>query len=1037
MDLSLANEFIVESKEHLETIEDDLLALERQQEAPERGLVDKLFRAMHSIKGGAGFIGLKGINNLAHRMETLLSLVRSGEIKPTQPIVEILLKGSDQINAMLDDLEHSNDIDIGQMLANLDRLLENKASPQTKQEMHTPAPIQVVQTKTSYPFAVSQFDLKNRKSENCFLFVLQFDLSQMAKSGGSSPVALIRDLMRAGEIIDGHLNHHGGDLRSGVPSRLTYDVLFATPIPEEVLGQLLLDNLGVPDLAVVAVEEADIAVPASTANGSVVAVAAPIATPQAPPAPAAVQKAAPTPMPAPAAAAPAPTPRAPAPAPASTPAAAPAPAAASVAAPPPEATVRINVEVLDELMTLAGELVLVRNQQLMVSEKADPVLRAAVQRLNVVATELQESIMRTRMQPMGNLFSRFPRVVRDLGQRLDKQIELDIEGNEVEVDKTILESLADPMKHLVRNSCDHGLETTGQRMEAGKPAVSRIALRAFHEGGQINIVIADDGRGVNLARVKAKALENGLKTAAELAVMPDKEAVRLIFLPGFSTAEQVTDVSGRGVGMDVVKTAIEKLGGQLDINTELGKGTTIQLRLPLTLAIIPSLLVGVGEHRYAIPQVNLEELVCLYDQEVVSKIEIARDQEVYRLRDQLLPLVRASELFQHQQPFTSPLRTEITERNRTLRAEMAARGESMTFAVVKIGIRRFGLVVDRVIGTEEIVVKPMHPSLKHLRCLSGATVMGDGQVALILDIEGIAKHAGLSSDGMQRAAESAKRNLDEVQADAHHMLLFRYGAKEQFALALPLIKRIEPIKAAHIESIADKEFITVDGIPTAILRLDKLIKVGPMQERKDLFLLLPKHTRKPCGLLVSEVIDIDGTTGDVNTAAHREDGVLGTAIVREHLTLFPDLYRLIEIADPNEKPTQLDGRKLRVLLAEDTSFFRQLVRGYLESGGFEVMAAENGLQALEVFNEQEFDLIVSDLEMPVMNGWEFMRKVRGGVRNPRIPALALSSLATDESINAATKSGYDKYEIKMDRGKFLMTVLEMVGRKPAFSGKEF
>ena len=688
-------------------------------------------------------------------------------------------------------------------------------------------------------------------------------------------------------------------------------------------------------------------------------------------------------------------------------------------------------------MTLAGELVLVRNQQLMVSEKADPVLRAAVQRLNIVATELQESIMRTRMQPMGNLFSRFPRVVRDLGQKLDKQIELDVEGNEVEVDKTILESLADPMKHLVRNSCDHGLETTSQRMEAGKPAVGRIALRAFHEGGQINIVIADDGRGVNLARVKAKALENGLKTAAELAAMPDKEAVRLIFLPGFSTAEQVTDVSGRGVGMDVVKTAIEKLGGQLDINTELGKGTTIQLRLPLTLAIIPSLLVGVGEHRYAIPQVNLEELVCLYDQEVISKIEIARDQEVYRLRDQLLPLVRASELFQHQEPFTSRLRTEITERNRTIRAEMAARGESMTFAVVKIGIRRFGLVVDRVIGTEEIVVKPMHPSLKHLRCLSGATVMGDGQVALILDIEGIAKHAGLSSDGMQRAAESAKRNLDEVQADAHHMLLFRYGAKEQFALALPLIKRIEPIKAAHIESIADKEFITVDGIPTAILRLDKLIKVGPMQERKDLFLLLPKHTRKPCGLLVSEVIDIDGTTGDVNTAAHREDGVLGTAIVREHLTLFPDLYRLIEMADPNEKPNQLDGRKLRVLLAEDTSFFRQLVRGYLESGGFEVMAAENGLQALEVFNEQEFDLIVSDLEMPVMNGWEFMQKVRGGVRNPRIPALALSSLATEESINAATKAGYDKYEIKMDRGKFLMTVLEMVGRKPAFSGKEY
>ena len=1020
MDLSLANEFIIESKEHLETIEEDLLALERQQDAPERGLVDKLFRAMHSIKGGAGFIGLKNVNNLAHRMETLLSLVRSGEIKPTQPIVEALLKGSDQINTMLDDLEHSNDLDIAKMLAHLDQLLENKASPQVKQQLITPAPIQVKETKKAYPFAVSQFDLKNRKSENSFLFVLQFDLSLMARNGGQSPVALVRDLMRAGEVIDGHLGHRG-DLRSGLPERLTYDVLFATPIPQEVLGQLLLDNLGVPDLAVVAVEEADVEV-AAAAPVAIAAAAAPATPKAAAPAPAPAHPVTP-PV---AVTAPAPTP---APAPAAPAAHAPSTAAAvNVAAPPPEATVRIAIEILDELMTLAGELVLVRNQQLMLGDKAEPGMRAAVQRLNLVATELQETIMRTRMQPMGNLFSRFPRVVRDLGQKLGKQIELDVEGNDVEVDKTILESLADPLKHLVRNSCDHGMEMPDVRVANHKPAVGRISLRAYHEGGQINIEVRDDGPGVNVARVKAKALENGLKTPAELAAISDKDAIRMIFLPGFSTAEAVTDVSGRGVGMDVVKTAIEKLGGQLDIDTNPGNGTLIQLRLPLTLAIIPSLVVEISGHRYAIPQVNLEELVCLYDEEVVGKIEAARDQEVYRLRDQLLPLVKLSDLFRRQEPYTPRFRAETTAAHLAQRTEMAKRGETLTFAVVKVGIRRFGVVVDRVLGTEEIVVKPMHPTLKHLRCCSGATVMGDGQVALILDIEGIAKHAGLSSEGMQRAAETAKRPEAEAQADAHHMLLFRYGLKEQFALALPLIKRIEPIKAEHIETIGDKEFITIDGVPTSILRLDKLIKVGAMQERKELFLLLPKHTRKPCGLLVSEVIDIDAATGEVNTTAHREDGVLGTAIVRNHLTLFPDLYRLIEKADPEEKPKEREGRKIRVLLAEDTSFFRQLVRGYLESGGFEVMAAENGEQALEVFNEQEFDMVVSDLEMPVMNGWELMKRIRGGARNPRVPALALSSLATEESITNATRAGYDRYEIKMDRGRFLTAVNEMVDR---------
>jgi two-component system chemotaxis sensor kinase CheA len=1028
MDLSIANEFIAESKEHLATIEDDLLALERQQDAPERTLVDKLFRAMHSIKGGAGFIGLKNVNNLAHRMETLLSLVRSGTIKPTQAIVEVLLKGSDQINAMLDDLEHSNDINIAAMLAHLDTLLDHKAPPQVKQQLATPAPIQVKETKVAYPFTVSQFDLRQRKAENCYLFVLRFDLSAMAASGGQGPVALVRDLSRAGEIIDGHLRHEG-DLRTAVPERLSYDVLFATPIPQDVLGQLLLDNLGVPDLEVVAVEEADVAfaqatVPAA-APAAAAAAAATVPAPAAPPEPAAAT--APAPLSAPSAASiAAPTPvKSPAPA-APEPAASPSAAPTAAGAPPPEASVRINVEILDELMTLAGELVLVRNQQLMISEKADPMLRAAVQRLNIVATELQETIMRTRMQPMGNLFNRFPRVVRDLGNKLGKQIEIDMVGNDVDIDKTILESLADPLRHLVRNSCDHGLEGPEERVAAGKPAVGRIALRAFHEGGQINIEIKDDGRGINLQRVKAKAVENGLKTQAEVNALSEKDAILLILLPGFSTAETVTDVSGRGVGMDVVKTSIEQLGGHFDISTNAGQGTTILLRLPLTLAIIPSLMVGVGEHRYALPQVNLEELVCLYDDEVVNKIEIARDQEVYRLRDMLLPLVRLNELFVHREPLNAKTRNAITEKHRRERSDAATRGETLTFAVVKVGAKRFGLVVDRVIGTEEIVVKPMHPTLKHLRCCSGATVMGDGQVALILDIDGISKHAGLSAEGMQRAGESAKHASNEMQADAHHMLLFRYGAKEQFAVALPLIKRIEPITMDRVETIGDKEFITVDGAPTAILRLDRLIKVSPCIEKTQQFLLLPKHTRKPCGILVSEVIDIDGTTTDVNTSTHREDGVLGTAIVREHLTLFPDLYRLIEKADPEERPKERAGKKIRVLLAEDTAFFRQLVRGYLESGGFEVTAVEDGALALSAFNSELFDLIVSDLEMPVMNGWDFMKKVRAGEHNQRVPALALSSLATEDSIAAATRAGYDRYEIKMDRGRFLLAINEMV-----------
>ena len=1018
IDQSLADEFVIESKEHLESIEDDLLSLERQADNPPRPLVDKLFRAMHSIKGGAGFIGIKNVSGLSHRMETLLSMVRGGDLKPSKPIIEALLKGSDIISAMLDDLAHSDTQDVSAMLKQLDGLLNTKPSAAVQQQLTTPAVIQVKETKQRFPFTVSQYELKNRKPENTFLFVLRFDLDQVARHGGLSPVQLVRDLMRAGEIIEGHLAEPTTDLRKGLPEELTYDVLFATPIPEEVMGQLLLDRLNLPDLKVVAVEEADV-VSAVLAAPAPVPVAAKATT--APAAPAATASITPT-VTAPAAkAATAPAPAAPA---APAPAAVPAPTGSGDTA---NNTIRINVDILDDLMTLAGELVLVRNQQLMVADQADQGMRASIQRLNLVASELQETIMRTRMQPIGNVFNRFPRVVRDLGLTLGKQIDLQMIGNDVDVDKTILESLADPLKHLVRNSCDHGLEGPDERTAAGKSPGGTIHLRAFHEGGQINIQVQDDGRGINFVRVKAKAIENKLKTEAELAKMTDKELCQILFMPGFSTAAEVTDVSGRGVGLDVVKTAIEKLGGQLDIDTEAGKGSLFHLRLPLTLAIIPCLVVVVGNSRFAIPQVNLEELVCLYDDEVITKIEVARDQEVYRLRKQLLPLVRADELLSRPLPFTARERTEIACRHQELRKGVAAACGTVSFVVVKVGLKRFGLIVDRVIGTEEIVVKPMHESLKHLGIYAGATVMGDGQVALILDIDGLAKHAGIGSDLAKKGAQTNERSIHENIADAHQMLLFRSGPTEQYAVALPLIKRIERINCKDIERVGEHEFITIDGVPTAILRIEKSLKVSAAVPSDRLYLLLPKHTSKPCGLVATELIDIEQTMVELNTTSHREDGVLGTAVVRGHITLFPDLYRLIELSDPNEKPRQRDER-LRVLLAEDTSFFRQLVRGYLDSVGLEVEAYENGAMALDAFNSRDFDLVVSDLEMPVMNGWELLKNIRKGGRNPRVPAIALTSLSTEDSISRATAAGYDRYEIKMDRGRFLTTLDEVLAR---------
>ncbi len=688
-------------------------------------------------------------------------------------------------------------------------------------------------------------------------------------------------------------------------------------------------------------------------------------------------------------------------------------------------TVRIHVDILDKLMMLAGELVLVRNQQLLSAETADAAARSVVQRLDIVTTELQETIMRARMQPIGKIFRKFPRIARELGKKHGKEIRIALVGSSVELDKSILEALADPLSHLIRNCCDHGIETPGERLLAGKSGQGLISLSAYHEAGHINIEIRDDGRGINPDAVRRKIIENRLKNPAELDRMSDEEILNFILLPGFSTAEKVSDLSGRGVGMDVVKTGIEKLGGTLDIESAPGKGTAIHLRLPLTLAIIPCLIISLGEHRYAIPQINLVELVCLYDDDVRTKIETADFQEFYRLRNRLLPMVRLSEILARSLPFTREVRAGITEKYRN--ACSTATDMQLNFAVLKVGALRFGLIMDRVLGTEEVVVKPMHSAVKSLKIYSGATVMGDGKVALILDAEGIARHSGIMADAHPASEERAEEvnNEDDIQT----LLLFRYGEKEQFALSLPLIRRIERIKTSAIEEVGEKEFITVSGISVRIIRPDQVLKVSPGVERDEMFLILPKYIRKPVGLLASALVDIEESAVDLNIDSYMEDGLLGTAVIRDHITLFPDICRLAEKSEPEwfaKRPETSESSfrsAKQVLLAEDASFFRQLVKGYLESEGYKVITAENGRTALDRFNENRFDLIVSDIEMPVMNGWDFIRTVRKG---SNIPAVALTALDSEKDRKTAKDCGYDRYEVKIDREHFLTTVARLL-----------
>jgi len=911
-DKSILGEFITEVKEHLETVEDDLLVLEKgADDSAYADTVNKVFRAVHTVKGTAGFLGLKNMSAVAHLGETILSKLRSGELKPNSTLVDVLLGAVDTIRAMLDDVEHSNEHDITNIMARLEAILDPNAAPAAAEVPAQPPSVQPAVAPSV------EADVKEAPGAEAQIPVPQIPAPQMAAPEVAPPPA----------IVERRKPRDGGDIQERRK--------------EEARGD----------------------------------------------------------------------------------------------------TVRIKISVLDKLMQLAGELVLVRNQQLLSKDKSDPQLKGHIQRLNIVTAELQETIIATRMQPIGNLLGKFPRIVRDLGKKLGKQVELEVSGNEVELDNTILEALSDPLTHLVRNCCDHGIESPQDRLRAGKPEVGFVDLRAYHGNGQVNIEITDDGKGIDPAFIRRKVAEKGLKAEAELAAMTEGEIVSLILLPGFSTAETLSDVSGRGVGMDVVKTSIEKLGGSLDIESHVGKGTVIRMRMPLTLAIIPSLMVTMGKHRYAIPQLNVDELVCLYDDDVRDKIESAGSREVFRLRDQLLPMVRLKEVLERGEKFSEAANVESIEGFRQAQERKQAEhlnkrlaggngdgklSQSLNFVVLSVNNVNFGLIVDGILGTEEIVVKPVHPSLKSLYCFAGVTVMGDGNVALILDAQGIAKHAGITAD------EKKDGHSKQIATgpETHASLLFKSGGDETFGMALQIIKRIETVSPAQIEKVGGKEYMTIEGASTLIIRLEKHLNVSPCVDRNEMYLLLPKHFKNPYGLLVSTLLDTAETSIELNTESYQEEGILGTSIVKGKMTLFPDLDALAEMAEPawfaKDKSEMADGVRNRILYVEDSAFHRSLVKKYLGTKGYVVLTAENGLDGLAKLEESEFDIVISDLQMPVMDGMHFMKNMRGNQRWKDLPAIALTAMNSEAIKSKASEAGFDRYVLKADRVGLLSNISELL-----------
>ncbi|MFT4112089.1 chemotaxis protein CheW [Silvibacterium sp.] len=666
-----------------------------------------------------------------------------------------------------------------------------------------------------------------------------------------------------------------------------------------------------------------------------------------------------------------------------------------------DSTIRVDVQLLDKLMNLVGELVLARNQ-LIQDVAASSQLTGASQRLNHITSELQEGVMKMRMQPIGVVWNKLPRVVRDLAAECRKKIQIEMDGAETELDKTIIEAIKDPLTHIVRNSCDHGIESPDVRLSRGKNAAGKIQLRAFHEGGHVIIEISDDGAGINPEKVKGKARDKGLLPSEQIAALTDREAIQLIFLAGFSTAEKVTNISGRGVGMDVVKTKIEKIGGSVDLFSTLHQGMTVRIKIPLTLAIIPGLVVAAkckaegrdGEarsHRFIIPQANLLELIRIEGEEVRTQFQSVHGTVVYRHRGRLLPVISLHTV----------LRLKPADENEDVR----------NIVVLQVEDRKFGLMVDHISDTQEIVVKPLGKELKVLNCYVGATIMGDGRVALILDAAGMARLAGFGARQRDALALAEEQGL-QGERQTQRLLLFAAGSFTRLAVPLSLVSRLEEFAASRIERASGAEVLHYRGQILPLVFLERALGSGSrssLREGEPILVIVCSNGSRSLGLVVDKILDVV----EEEIAVARPSGVpglLGSALISGMLTDFIDVHALGKLVgeDWNHAPARQRQHGPLLLLVVAALAPREMLRNALEIGGYRVQAFATAQEALGRLGRGAVDAVVTGADLGYGDGRSLLEGLRG---QPQLRELPLFALADDDANGPDVRAAADSRTI--------------------------
>jgi two-component system chemotaxis sensor kinase CheA len=668
-------------------------------------------------------------------------------------------------------------------------------------------------------------------------------------------------------------------------------------------------------------------------------------------------------------------------------------------------SIRVHVDTLEHLMTMVSELVLTRNQLLeIVRRHEDSEFKGPLQRLSNVTAELQEGVMKTRMQQIGVAWQKLPRIVRDLSTELGKQIELEMRGADTELDRQVLELIKDPLTHMVRNSADHGIETPAVRRAAGKPEKGTIRLSARHEGGHIVIDVSDDGAGLNTERIKAAAIARGLASEAQAEKMSEAQIQRFIFAAGFSTAHKVTSVSGRGVGMDVVRANIDQIGGTIDVKSAPRAGTSFSIKIPLTLAIISALIVESAGDRFAIPQLAVVELVRVRSNSE-HRIEHIKDAAVLRLRNKLLPLVHLKVLLK-------------------IDAGADCQVENGFIVVTQVGSQTFGIVVDAVFHTEEIVVKPMSSKLRHIPLFAGNTILGDGSVIMIIEPNGIAQSIG--NVAVERAGTASEQAADRQDDDFGNesMLVFRAGSPQPRAVLLSLVTRLEEVEVGKIESSNGRSLVQYRGQLMPLIPINGDVRLKSTGKQP---LLVFSDEGRSMALVVDEIVDIVEQRLDIELVSQRA-GVLGSALIRGQATEVIDIGHYLPLAFDDWQDWR--GRRVaaarhRVLLVDDSQFFRNMLAPLLTASGFSVACAATAADALAALREgARVDVVITDIDMPGMDGFELTSALRRDPRTAAIPVIGLSSLLSAESVERGRQVGLHDYVAKFDRQGLIAALKE-------------